>query len=187
VPSPRGRFDQKCDPDGGQGRAVQVDPMKPMLKPPGIKQLKLKCDILLSTFAFKFNLRRHSKVLEYRSEKVEKIKSGGEASASFSSSQISDPLRATVVCTNSHVMVKALEAMTTGIPALTSVLRLKNKLAELKKPLNLHVNLVFQPAGATPVTVEIQFMHEAGPGRPSQDIRQHNCQPSFPHSQTPPA
>ena len=41
-----------------RGRAVQVDPMKPMLKPPGIKHLKLNCDILLSTFAFKFNLRR---------------------------------------------------------------------------------------------------------------------------------
>ena len=37
---------------------------------------------------------------------------------------------------------------------------MKNKLAELKKPLNLHVNLVFQPPGTTPVTVEIQFMHE---------------------------
>ena len=41
---------------------------------------------------------------------------------------------------------------------------MKNKLAEHKKPLNLHVNLVFQPPGATPVTVEIQFMHEVGPG-----------------------
>jgi len=33
--------------------------MKPMLKPPGTKHLKLKCDILLSTFAFKTNLRRY--------------------------------------------------------------------------------------------------------------------------------
>ena len=31
-----------------------------MLKPPGSKHLKLKCDIVLSTFAFKFNLRRYS-------------------------------------------------------------------------------------------------------------------------------
>jgi len=37
---------------------VQVDPIKPKLKPPGTKRLKLKCDMLLSTFAFKFNLRR---------------------------------------------------------------------------------------------------------------------------------
>jgi hypothetical protein len=74
-------------------------------------------------------------------------------------------LPATVVCTNSHVMVKALQAVTTGIPSLTRVLRLKNKLAELKKPLNLHFNLVFQPPDSTPVTVEIQFMHEAGPAR----------------------
>ena len=34
--------------------------MKPKLKPPGTKRLKLKCDILLSTSAFKFNLRRYS-------------------------------------------------------------------------------------------------------------------------------
>jgi len=33
--------------------------MKPKLKPPGTKRLKLKCDILLSTDAFKFNLRRY--------------------------------------------------------------------------------------------------------------------------------
>jgi len=42
------------------GRAVQVDPVKPMLKPPGTKHLKLKCDILLSTSAFRFHLRRYS-------------------------------------------------------------------------------------------------------------------------------
>jgi len=38
---------------------VQVDPMKPMLKPPGTKHLKLKCGVLLSAFAFKFYLRRY--------------------------------------------------------------------------------------------------------------------------------
>ena len=37
-----------------------MDPTKPMLKPPGAKHSKLKCDILLSTIAFKFNLRRYS-------------------------------------------------------------------------------------------------------------------------------
>jgi hypothetical protein len=42
------------------GTTVQVDPMKPELKPPGTKRLKLKCDILLSTSAFKFNLRRYT-------------------------------------------------------------------------------------------------------------------------------
>ena len=44
-----------------QGREVQVDPMKPKLKPPGTKRLKLKCDILLSTSAFKFDLRSYTK------------------------------------------------------------------------------------------------------------------------------
>jgi hypothetical protein len=38
---------------------VQVDPIKPKLRPPGTKLLKLKCDILLSTSAFRFNLRRY--------------------------------------------------------------------------------------------------------------------------------
>jgi hypothetical protein len=36
---------------------VQVEPIKPTLKAPGIKLLKLKCDVLLSNYAFKFNLR----------------------------------------------------------------------------------------------------------------------------------
>ena len=38
---------------------MQVDPIKPKLKPPGTKRLKLNCDIVLSTPAFKFNLRRY--------------------------------------------------------------------------------------------------------------------------------
>ena len=33
--------------------------MKPMLKAPGTKRLKLKCDVLLSISAFIFNLRRY--------------------------------------------------------------------------------------------------------------------------------
>ena len=41
---------------------MQVDPIQPTLKPPRTKDLKLKCDKLPSTFAFKFNLRRHTMV-----------------------------------------------------------------------------------------------------------------------------
>ena len=37
---------------------MQVDPIIPKLKPPGTIVLKLNCDILLSAFAFKFDLRR---------------------------------------------------------------------------------------------------------------------------------
>jgi len=44
----------------GRGRAVQVYPIKPKLKPPGTKRLKLNCDVLLSTSAFKINLRRYN-------------------------------------------------------------------------------------------------------------------------------
>jgi hypothetical protein len=46
--------------DHGHGSAVQVDPIKPTLKLPGTKRLKLKCDAPLSFFAFKFNLRRYT-------------------------------------------------------------------------------------------------------------------------------
>ena len=41
---------------GTNGRAVQVDPMKPTLKAPGTKPLKLEHDEPLSSFAFKINL-----------------------------------------------------------------------------------------------------------------------------------
>ena len=42
------------------GRAVQVESMNPTLKAPGSERLKLECHMLLSTSAFKFNLRRYS-------------------------------------------------------------------------------------------------------------------------------
>jgi len=42
------------------GRAVQVKPMKPILKAPGTKRLKLKYGGLLSNFAFNFYLRRYT-------------------------------------------------------------------------------------------------------------------------------
>ena len=45
------------------GRAVQVDPIKPKLKPPGTKRLKLEYDGQLSNFGFKFNLRRYNLVV----------------------------------------------------------------------------------------------------------------------------
>ena len=43
---------------------MPVDPIKPTLKAPGTKRLKLKDDELLSSFAFKFNLRRYDEVLD---------------------------------------------------------------------------------------------------------------------------
>ena len=41
---------------------MQVDHIRPMLKAPGIKLLKLKHDKPLANFAFKFNFRRYSEV-----------------------------------------------------------------------------------------------------------------------------
>jgi hypothetical protein len=45
---------------GALGRAVQVDSVKPTLKPPGTKRLNLKYDKVLSSFASEINLRRYS-------------------------------------------------------------------------------------------------------------------------------
>ena len=45
-----------------QGGAVQVDPIKPTLIPPGTKLFKLQCDELLSNFVFNHDLRRYTKV-----------------------------------------------------------------------------------------------------------------------------
>ena len=39
---------------------MQVDPIKPTLKAPGTKRLKLKYEKLLSSFVFNFGLRRYS-------------------------------------------------------------------------------------------------------------------------------
>ena len=44
-----------------QGRPVQVEPMQPMLKAPGIKRLNLNYDGPLSNFSFKFYLRHYNK------------------------------------------------------------------------------------------------------------------------------
>ena len=54
--------------NGGRGRAVpaarrravQVDPIKPTLKPPGYMLLKLRYDGPISNFAFNFNWRRYT-------------------------------------------------------------------------------------------------------------------------------
>ena len=43
-----------------RGRAAQVEPIKPKLKPSGTKHLKLNHYELISNSAFKFNLRRYS-------------------------------------------------------------------------------------------------------------------------------
>jgi hypothetical protein len=71
-------LDNKCKPlvEGGarteaagarrgvKGRAVQVDPMKPTLKPPRSKRLKLEHEKPLSSVAFNFNLRRYMKAVD---------------------------------------------------------------------------------------------------------------------------
>ena len=60
-----GRDDEDYDPgftdmQMQRGRAVQVDPIKPLLKPPVSMLLKLRYNGTLSMVAFNFNLRRYS-------------------------------------------------------------------------------------------------------------------------------
>ena len=52
---------------------MQVDPIKPTVKAPGTKRLKLECHKLLSTFAFKFNLRRYTEAAKIVSEKAAEV------------------------------------------------------------------------------------------------------------------
>jgi len=65
---PGGRRQRRAAARGGgraPGWAVQVDPISPTLKAPGTQRLTLKCGESLSTFGFKFNLRRYSLVLTW--------------------------------------------------------------------------------------------------------------------------
>ena len=55
---------------------AQVDPIKPTLKAPVIKLLKLKCDDLRSNFAFKFNLSRCIKAAHSKQSMVLERKIG---------------------------------------------------------------------------------------------------------------
>jgi hypothetical protein len=60
---------------------VKVDPVKPKLEPPGTKRLKLNFDTLLSTSAFKFNLRRYIKLVKINTENYPKIASSYKVEA----------------------------------------------------------------------------------------------------------
>ena len=51
---------------------MQVDPIKPALKATASERLKLKCDDLLSNFAFKFSLRRYIPVQQVQAVTPEK-------------------------------------------------------------------------------------------------------------------
>ena len=50
---------------------MHLDPIKPTLKAPVIKLLKLKCDDLRSKFAFKFDLRRYIKAANAKATPAE--------------------------------------------------------------------------------------------------------------------
>jgi hypothetical protein len=56
--------------NSGKVGRCRLTPIKPKLKAPGTKRLKLTFDKLLSNFAFKFNLRRCSKCCDKPTKKV---------------------------------------------------------------------------------------------------------------------
>jgi len=66
---PAGRR-RRPGPGRRHGGAVQVDPIRPKLKAPGTKRLKLKYDKLLSRFAFKFKLRHYTMTMDPTSAKL---------------------------------------------------------------------------------------------------------------------
>jgi len=71
---------------------VQVAPIKPKLKPPGNKRLKLKYEILLSTSAFKINLRRYNSAryvqrCEHYRRDVQMVDMAGRCRLSLSNSR----------------------------------------------------------------------------------------------------
>jgi hypothetical protein len=81
-----------------RGTAMQVDPMKPKLKPPGDMRLKLKCDVLLSTSASRFILRRYTKVCRF----VPVAKAGGSLRTTLESSRISSSSSSAALCVCEH-------------------------------------------------------------------------------------
>ena len=66
---------------------MQVDPIKPTLKAPGSKRLKLEHEKLLSSFAVNFNLRRYTEELRTiigRAVQVDSIKTRVDSAYGFS-------------------------------------------------------------------------------------------------------
>ena len=72
--------------------------------------------------------------------------------------RVQDPLRATILCSSSAVMLEALKKV--EAPPF-KLLRLKNNLASEKKPFNLHAVLEFTPPDAkVPLVVEVQLLFD---------------------------
>ena len=72
--------------------------------------------------------------------------------------RVQDPLRATILCKDSAVMLEALKQV--EAPPF-KLLRLKNNLASEKKPFNLHAVLEYAtPAVGVPLVVEVQLLFD---------------------------
>ena len=98
--------------------------------------------------AVKSSARIRAKLQEYRAEEQK-----WPACA-----RVQDPLRATILCSSSAVMLEALKKV--EAPPF-KLLRLKNNLASEKKPFKLHAVLDFAPPDAkVPLVVEVQLLFD---------------------------
>jgi len=96
---------------------VQVDPVKPALKPPGTRRLKHKCVKLPLNFAFKFNLRRYIEAVTHAFE--EAAEAGGDAGGDASGGVGGNAAAAAVNLLNS-VLTRLTEFTATELRGLAA-------------------------------------------------------------------
>ena len=106
--------------------------MKPKLKPPGTKRLKLKHDHPPSSFAFKCNLRRYIKVqgLAYRTSPGEYFMSNlffGTVTASGSAGRAAGERVAFSYHTDNDKALKEVNAVDHGSPTLNATMMFRPK------------------------------------------------------------
>jgi len=97
--------------DDRQGRAVQVEPIKPTLRAPGTKRLKLQYYEMLSRFPFKFNLRRYNKEraakkAKAKQETVKGVETPGVASDDLVETVQVDPIKPTLKAPGIKLCIK---------------------------------------------------------------------------------
>ena len=96
---------------------MQVDPVKPALKPPGTRRLKHKCVKLPLNFAFKFNLRRYIEAVTHAFE--EAAEAGGDAGGDASGGVGGNAAAAAVNLLNS-VLTRLTEFTATELRGLAA-------------------------------------------------------------------
>ena len=110
---------------------MQIDPVKPKLKPPGTKRLKLKYDEPLSKFAFKFNLRRYIKASIAIPDLQKEFAGTGPSLATAAGGDVRPP--AGVYARGAYTIATALEISTAAVGAggARAVKRIEQAVEEL--------------------------------------------------------